>query len=68
MPFYEKVLKLGVQRKAGFVYYITEEGDVCGIKLGDPNSKTLIKGCGKIEEEYNYFLDEDGDIARTPKD
>ena len=66
----EKVLKLGVAREDGFLYYIDKDGDVSraqmargGKKGGKP--KKVAKAGVKKQKGYLYFLDKKGDISRA---
>jgi len=64
----EKVMKLGVKRVKGYLYFIDKRGDVScaqmarGKKKGG-NRKKVAK-CGiKRKEGYLYFLDKKGDVS-----
>ncbi|MCM8792614.1 MAG: hypothetical protein NC826_05705 [Candidatus Omnitrophica bacterium] len=66
----EKIMKLGIKRKAGYLYYIDKKGDVSCAKMargdkkgGDPQK---VAECGiKKEAGYLYFIDKNGDISRV---
>jgi len=64
----EKVVKLGIKREKGFLYFIDKQGDVSCAKMarGDKkggSSKKVAK-CGiKRKEGYLYFLDKQGDVS-----
>jgi hypothetical protein len=62
----EKIVKLGVKREKGFLYYIDKQGDVSCAKMargakkgGSP--KKVAKAGIKRKEGYLYFLDKQGD-------
>ena len=66
----EKVLKIGVEREDGFLYYIDKDGDVARVQMarggkkgGKP--KKVEKTGIKKEKGYLYFLDKKGDISRA---
>ena len=56
----EKVLKIGVEREDGFLYYIDKDGDVARVQMARGGKKG-----GKKEKGYLYFLDKKGDISRA---
>jgi hypothetical protein len=66
----EKVMKLGIKRQPGYLYYIDKDGDVSCAKMArgkkkGGNPKKVAK-CGiKKEEGYLYFVDKQGDISRA---
>ena len=66
----EKVHKAGVEREAGFLYYIDKQGDISrakmarGGKKGGKPTKVLKVGVKK-EAGYLYYLDKKGDISRA---
>ena len=64
----EKVVKLGVKREKGYLYYIDKQGDVSCAKMargakkgGSP--KKVAKAGIKRKEGYLYVLDKQGDIS-----
>ncbi len=66
----EQVMKCGVKREAGFLYYIDKQGDVSkatmargGKKGGKP--KKVMKAGIKKEAGFLYYLDKKGDISRA---
>ncbi len=70
VPMAEKVLKIGVEREDGFLYYIDKDGDVARVQMarggkkgGKP--KKVEKTGIKKEKGYLYFLDKKGDISRA---
>lgn len=66
----EKVLKAGINRDEGFLYFIDKDGDVSKVKMarGGKRGGTPVKVSQQgIEKEkgYLYFLDKEGDISRA---
>ncbi len=66
----EKVVKLGVKRESGYLYYVDKDGDLsrapmarAGKKKGKPEK--VAKAGVKRESGWMLFMDKDGDIART---
>lgn len=64
----EKLVKLGVKRQAGFLYYIDKQGDVACAKMARGNKKggspKKVAKCGiKRKTGYLYFLDKHGDVS-----
>lgn len=64
----QKLVKLGIKREKGYLYYVDKKGDVsCAImargkkKGGSP--KKVAKAGIKREKGYLYFIDKQGDIA-----
>ena len=63
-----KVVKCGVKRQKGYLYYIDKKGDVSMAKMargrkkgGSP--KKVVK-CGiKRKKGYLYFVDKKGDVS-----
>jgi len=65
-----KVMKLGIKRQPGYLYYIDKDGDVSCAKMARGKKKggspKKVAKCGiKKEEGYLYFIDKDGDISRA---
>ena len=64
----QKVVKLGVKRQKGFLYFIDKQGDVScavmarGKKKGGKPKKVAKAGIEK-KSGFLYFLDKQGDIA-----
>ncbi len=64
----EKLVKLGIKRQKGYLYYIDKKGDVScakmarGTKKGGSPKKVAKVGI-KRKEGYLYFLDKKGDIS-----
>jgi hypothetical protein len=67
----EKVLKLGIKREEGYLYFVDQEGDISRIKMargrkGSGESPEKVAKAGiKREPGYLYFVDKEGDISRT---
>ncbi|MEK6727706.1 MAG: hypothetical protein AABY28_03400 [Candidatus Omnitrophota bacterium] len=64
----QKLVKLGIKRGKGYLYYIDKQGDVSCAKMargkkkgGGP--KKVAKAGIKRKEGYLYFLDKQGDIS-----
>lgn len=64
----QKVLKCGIKRKKGYLYYIDKKGNVAEAKMArgkkkGGGSKVIVK-CG-IEKKpgYLYFIDKNGDVS-----
>lgn len=64
----QKVAKLGIKRKKGYLYFIDKKGDVScalmarGKKKGGKPQKVAKAGIEK-KVGYLYFLDKKGDIS-----
>jgi hypothetical protein len=64
----EKVVKLGLKREPGYLYYVDKQGDVSMVKMArgkkrGGNPKKVAK-CGiKRKEGYLYFVDKQGDVS-----
>jgi hypothetical protein len=66
----EKMQKVGVERMAGFLYYIDKQGDVSRAKMARGGKKggkpEKVQKVGmKKEKGYLYYLDKKGDISRA---
>ena len=64
----QKVAKLGIKRKKGFLYYVDKRGDVSCAKMARGKSKggspKKVAKCGiKRKEGYLYFVDKKGDVS-----
>jgi len=64
----EKVVKVGVKREKGYLYYIDKAGDVSCAKMARGKKKggspKKVAKCGiKRKEGYLYFLDKQGDVS-----
>jgi hypothetical protein len=64
----QKLVKVGVKREKGYLYYIDKQGDVScakmarGTKKGGSPKKVAKVGI-KRKEGYLYFLDKKGDVS-----
>jgi len=59
----KKVIKCGIKREKGFMYFIDKDGDVSKFPRGG-GRKTKVEKCGlKREKGFLYFIDKGGDIA-----
>jgi 20S proteasome alpha/beta subunit len=66
----EQVLKAGVKREDGFLYYIDKDGDVSRAKMARGGKKggkpQKVLKCGiKKEKGYLYYLDKKGNVSRA---
>lgn len=64
----EKVVKLGIKREKGFLYYVDKQGDVSCAKMARGGKKggspKKVEKCGiKRKEGYLYFVDKQGDVS-----
>jgi hypothetical protein len=66
----EKVLKAGIARDpTKYLYYVDKQGNVVRMERGVAKAKTeilLVTGL-KREKGFDYFVDDDGDVAREPE-
>ena len=64
----QKVVKLGIKRQKGYLYYIDKKGDVSCAKMARGKKKggspKKVAKCG-IERKagYLYFVDKKGDVS-----
>jgi hypothetical protein len=66
----EKVMKCGIKRKKGYLYYIDKKGNVVETKMArgkvkGGGGKVIEKAGIKKQKGYLYFIDKKGDIARA---
>jgi len=66
----EKVLKSGVKKEKGYLYYLDKKGNVARSKMARGGEKgggaTVISQTNvKRDAGYLYFIDKDGDVARA---
>ena len=70
----EKIKELGIEREEKFIYFIKNgnvwviDKSMCFKGAKGSKSKMLIKTDIKIEPDFIYFLDEDGDISRVKRE
>ena len=66
-----KIIKLGIKKERGYLYYLDAKGDVLRVKMeeqGRASAKpefVVSTGITKAEG-FLYFIDNDGDVARSP--
>ncbi len=63
-----KVLKCGIKRQKGYLYYLDKRGNVSMAKMargkkkgGSP--KVVVKASIKRKKGYLYFVDKKGDVS-----
>ncbi|MFH1214170.1 MAG: hypothetical protein V1681_08765 [Candidatus Neomarinimicrobiota bacterium] len=66
----EKVVKCGVKKEKGYLYYLDKNGNVARSKMARGGNKgggaEVVAKCGvKRVEGYLYFIDKNGDVARA---
>jgi hypothetical protein len=66
----EKVAKVGLKKKDGFLYFVDKKGNVSAAKMARGGKKggspaVVAKVGVKKEAGYLYFIDKNGDIARA---
>ncbi|OGQ25969.1 MAG: hypothetical protein A2138_00755 [Deltaproteobacteria bacterium RBG_16_71_12] len=69
-PPAEKVFAAGVQQdRSKFLYYVDRQCNVVRMERGIAKAKTeVITVTGlKREKGWDYFVDDDGDVAREPE-
>jgi len=64
----QKIMKVGIKRQKGYLYYIDKHGDVSCAKMARGSKKggspKKVSKCGiKRKEGYLYFIDKQGDIS-----
>ena len=64
----QKLVKLGIKRQKGYLYYVDKKGDVSCAKMargkqkgGSP--KKVAKVGLKRKKGYLYFIDKKGDVS-----
>ncbi len=65
----EKVKKLNLERDyKKYLYFIDGSGNVCSkSKSGEGESKVLVPKAVDRDNQFLYFIDKDGDVARSPR-
>ena len=64
----QKVMKCGIKRRKGYLYYVDKRGNVAEAKMARGTKKgggsKVIAKCG-IEKKkgYLYFIDKKGDVS-----
>ena len=66
----EKVAKVGIKRKKGYLYYVDKRGNVVETKMARGKSKggggkVIAKPAVKKVKGYLYFIDKKGDVSRA---
>lgn len=66
----EKVAKVGIKRKKGYLYYVDKRGNVVETKMARGKSKggggkVIAKPGVKKAKGYLYFIDKKGDVSRA---
>ncbi|MBT4351916.1 hypothetical protein HOD20_05285 [archaeon] len=67
----EVLVKTGVKREDGYLYFINKGGDVARVKMArrgqksDKKQEVVAKAGVSRESGYLYFLDKGGNVART---
>jgi len=64
----QKLVKLGIKRQKGYLYYVDKHGDVSCAKMKRGKKKggspKKVAKCGiKRKEGYLYFIDKKGDVS-----
>jgi hypothetical protein len=64
----KKLMKLGIKRAKGYLYYIDKKGDVSCVKMARGRKKggspKKVAKCGiKRKVGYLYFIDKKGDVS-----
>ncbi len=64
----EKIVKLGIKREKGYLYYLDKHGDVSCAKMARGKHKggspKKVAKCGvKRKTGYLYFIDKHGDVS-----
>ncbi|MFH1201935.1 MAG: hypothetical protein V1674_03475 [Candidatus Omnitrophota bacterium] len=64
----KKLMKVGIKRQKGFLYYVDKQGDVSCAKMARGKKKggspKKVAKCGiKRAKGYLYFIDKKGDIS-----
>ena len=66
----EKVAKVGIVRKKGYLYYVDKKGNVVETKMARGKSKggggkVVAKPAVKKAKGYLYFIDKKGDVSKA---
>lgn len=66
----EKVAKVGIKRKKGYLYYVDKRGNVVETKMARGRAKggggkVIAKPGVKKAKGYLYFIDKKGDVSRA---
>jgi len=63
-----KVLKCGIKRQKGYLYYLDKKGNVSMAKMArgkskGGSSKVVVKAGIERKPGYLYFIDKQGDVS-----
>jgi len=66
----EKVAKVGIKRRKGYLYYVDKKGNVVETKMTRGKSKggggkVVAKPGVKKVKGYLYFIDKKGDVSKA---
>jgi len=66
----QKVMKCGIRRKKGYLYYVGKNGNVYEAKMArgrskGGGSKVVYKSGIKRQKGYLYFIDKKGDVSKA---
>ncbi|MBU4493473.1 MAG: hypothetical protein KKA61_03830 [Nanoarchaeota archaeon] len=68
----EKVAKVGIKKKAGFLYFIDKAGNISRVEMArggrkkGKKKKEMVEKVGvKKVSGYLYFIDKAGDVSRA---
>jgi len=66
----ERIAKVGIKRKKGYLYYVDKRGNVVETKMARGKSKggggkVVAKPAVKKAKGYLYFIDKKGDVSRA---
>lgn len=67
----KKVVKVGIKRKPGYLYFVDKKGNVAmakmarGKKKGKSKIEVVAKTGIKKEKGYLYFVDKQGDVSQA---
>ena len=64
----QKVMKVGIKRRKGYLYYLDKKGNVAEAKMArgkkkGGGSKVVAKCCVEKKKGYLYFIDKKGDVS-----
>lgn len=64
----QKIAKVGIKRKKGYLYYVDKKGNVVETKMARGKSKggggkVIAKPGVKKQKGYLYFIDKKGDVS-----
>jgi hypothetical protein len=66
----ERIAKVGIKRKKGYLYYVDKRGNVVETKMARGKAKggggkVIAKPAVKKAKGYLYFIDKKGDVSRA---